>query len=91
VEIGRPYRCAVCGISNWNNWHITLEVDHIDGDYRKQRGLELRFLCPNCHSQTANYAGRAQGCYEEEGQMLLFRSVHIPFIVMDGNLRMYGQ
>src|SRR3990170_680454 len=26
VEIGRPYRCALCGIGEWNRWHITLEV-----------------------------------------------------------------
>jgi 5-methylcytosine-specific restriction endonuclease McrA len=86
VEIGRAYQCARCGIADWNDWHITLEVDHIDGDYRNNEAWNLRFLCPNCHSQTDNYAGRARGCYEEEGQLLLFRSVYVPYIVMEGTL-----
>lgn len=48
-----------CGLTNcWQDKKLVLQIDHIDGD-RKNNCLEnLRFLCPNCHSQTHNFAGR---------------------------------
>ncbi|MCA2215431.1 helix-turn-helix domain-containing protein [Jidongwangia harbinensis] len=59
VESGRPYRCAACGGgATWQGRPLTLHVDHIDGRYWDCRPDNLRFLCPNCHSQTATYAGR---------------------------------
>ena len=58
-ETGRPYRCAECGIGDsWHGRTLTLHVDHIDGRFWDCRPENLRFLCPNCHSQTATYAGR---------------------------------
>ncbi|MEV4277780.1 helix-turn-helix domain-containing protein [Actinoplanes xinjiangensis] len=58
-ELGRPYLCAECGIGGtWNERSLTLQVDHIDGRFWNCRAENLRFLCPNCHSQTATYAGR---------------------------------
>jgi transposase/5-methylcytosine-specific restriction endonuclease McrA len=58
-ELGRPYLCAECGISgDWNGRALTLQVDHIDGQFWNCRAENLRFLCPNCHSQTPTYAGR---------------------------------
>jgi len=58
-EIGRPYQCASCGLGDrWNGLPITLHVDHIDGRFWDCRPENVRFLCPNCHSQTATYAGR---------------------------------
>jgi hypothetical protein len=58
-EAGRAYLCAECGIAdNWNGRPLTLHVDHIDGQFWDCRLENLRFLCPNCHSQTATYAGR---------------------------------
>jgi len=51
-------RC-VCGLTNnWQNQKLVLQLDHINGDRRDNRLENLRFLCPNCHSQTPNYAGR---------------------------------
>jgi transposase/5-methylcytosine-specific restriction endonuclease McrA len=59
IEIGRPYRCADCGLDGtWNGRPLTLHVDHIDGCFWDCRPGNLRFLCPNCHSQTGTYAGR---------------------------------
>jgi hypothetical protein len=59
VEQGRAYRCAECGIGeSWNGRPLTLHIDHIDGKFWDCRPDNLRFLCPNCHSQTATYAGR---------------------------------
>ena len=58
-ETGRSYRCAECGIGDsWQSRTLTLHVDHIDGRFWDCRPENLRFLCPNCHSQTATYAGR---------------------------------
>ena len=60
-EVGIPYRCAECGLpAQWRGKPIVLHVDHIDGDYRDCRRHNLRFLCPNCHTQTWNYAGKAK-------------------------------
>ena len=33
-------------------------MDHINGDNRDNRLSNLRYLCPNCHSQTDTYKGR---------------------------------
>ena len=51
----KTYRCAKCGICEYNNEPITLEVNHIDGDAENNILDNLEFLCPNCHSQTSNF------------------------------------
>ena len=38
-----------------------LQIDHIDGDFHNNLAENLRLLCPNCHSQTPNFAGRSRG------------------------------
>lgn len=53
-------RCAECGITAWRGRPISLELHHINGDGLDNRVLNLALLCPNCHSQTDNYAGRAR-------------------------------
>ncbi len=50
--------CDICKITNWNNKEIILELDHINGINKDNRLENLRFLCPNCHSQTDNWRGR---------------------------------
>lgn len=55
-----PYRCAICGITHWNNKALSLELDHINGINNDNRLENLRFLCPNCHSQTTTYGSRNQ-------------------------------
>jgi hypothetical protein len=58
-ETGRSYRCTECGIGDsWHGRALTLHIDHIDGRFWDCRPENVRFLCPNCHSQTATYAGR---------------------------------
>lgn len=53
-----PYKCAICGITKWNNKTLSLELDHINGVNNDNRLENLRFLCPNCHSQTCTYGSR---------------------------------
>lgn len=51
--------CSICGIRpEWNGKYLQLQVDHIDGDRFNNRLENLRFVCPNCHSQTETFAGR---------------------------------
>ena len=53
-----PYKCAICGITEWNGKTLSLELDHINGENNDNRLENLRFLCPNCHSQTDTFKGR---------------------------------
>lgn len=55
IESGIEYKCNKCGIKEWCGDEITLEVDHIDGDWKNNNRDNLRFLCPNCHSLTSNF------------------------------------
>jgi len=52
------YKCSECGICNWNGKDIVLEIDHINGINSDNRVENLRYLCPNCHSQTSTYKGK---------------------------------
>lgn len=52
IESGVEHACLLCGITGlWNGRSITLEIDHLDGDPTNNLFENLRFLCPNCHSQ----------------------------------------
>lgn len=59
IELGRAYGCA----ATWRGKALVLHVDHIDGDYHNNVADNLRFLCPNCHSQTPGFAGAGRGKY----------------------------
>lgn len=55
------YKCSSknCPVHNeWNGHKISLHLDHINGDRTDHRLSNLRYLCPNCHSQTSTYSGR---------------------------------
>lgn len=53
------YKCECCGNKGkWNNKPLVLQLDHKDGDHSNHSLDNLRFLCPNCHSQTDTYSGK---------------------------------
>lgn len=54
----KEHKCESCGIEEWMNNPISLELDHIDGDRTNHTLDNLRILCPNCHSQTSTYRGK---------------------------------
>ena len=54
------YKCSICGQgNNWNGKQLTLQLDHINGNNHDNRLENLRWLCPNCHSQTDTYCGKS--------------------------------
>ncbi len=58
-----PYECMgdgcdLKGSVLWAGRPISLHLDHINGVRNDHRISNLRWLCPNCHSQTETYCGR---------------------------------
>ena len=54
----RGRKCECCGLSEWMNKPIALEVHHKDGDELNSTLENLQLLCPNCHSMTDTYKGK---------------------------------
>lgn len=52
----KEYRCERCGLTEWNNKPIPLELHHKDGNHYNNDLTNLEVLCPNCHAQTDNYS-----------------------------------
>lgn len=52
-----PYVCQGCGNNGRHNGRpLTLQLDHRDGNRFNHCPSNLRWLCPNCHSQTETYS-----------------------------------
>lgn len=48
--------CAECGQKDiWNGKTLVMHLDHTNGVNNDHRLENLRFLCPNCHTQTPTY------------------------------------
>ena len=54
-------RCEVCGSqAYWQDKPLALQLHHIDGNGYNNKLENLSILCPNCHTQTASYAGKVK-------------------------------
>lgn len=55
------YECAICGNKGeWQGKPLTLQLDHKNGNHKDNRIENLRFLCPNCHTQTETYGSKSR-------------------------------
>lgn len=62
LESGIPHLCEKCSCEPiWLGEPLVLQIDHINGDNRDNQRHNLRFLCPNCHSQTSTFGARNHG------------------------------
>lgn len=50
--------CEQCGIISWNKKELVFQLHHKDGNHKNNKLENLILLCPNCHSQTDNYANK---------------------------------
>ncbi len=49
------YKCYCCGLSEWLNKPIPLELHHKDGNKDNNNLSNLELRCPNCHYFTETY------------------------------------
>lgn len=51
-------KCEQCGLTQWRSQPLSMALHHVNGNGKDNRLQNLELLCPNCHSQTENFAGR---------------------------------
>ncbi|MER6850029.1 HNH endonuclease signature motif containing protein [Streptomyces flaveolus] len=62
LAVGVAEKCARCGIGpEWFGKPLTLEIDHVNGDWSDDRRENLRLLCPNCHAITRTWCRGGRG------------------------------
>lgn len=53
------YKCEGCGnLGEWLGKPLVLQLDHKNGNGKEHKIENVRFLCPNCHSQTETWTGK---------------------------------
>jgi hypothetical protein len=51
-------KCYECGLTEWKNQPIPLELEHKNGNNTDNRLENLTLLCPNCHALTPTYRAK---------------------------------
>ena len=54
----KEYRCECCGLTEWLDEPIPLELHHKDGNHFNNDLDNFQLLCPNCHAKTDSYRGK---------------------------------
>ena len=54
----KEHRCESCGLTEWLNDKIPLELEHVNGNHNDNTFTNLLLLCPNCHAKTSTYRGK---------------------------------
>lgn len=52
------YKCSCCGMTEWLNNPIPLELHHKNGNKKDNRLDNLELRCPNCHYFTDTYKSK---------------------------------
>lgn len=65
----RGRKCEICGLSEWLDKPIPLEIHHKDGHNQNWHKDNLLLCCPNCHSFTETYRGKNKGVKERSGRV----------------------
>ena len=76
----RGYKCEECGLSEWNNKPIVLDLDHIDGNAANNIKENLRLICHNCDSQLDTYKSKNKNSARKERYLLnYFRCTRVQY------------
>ena len=54
----KEHKCECCGLTQWLDNPIPLEVHHKDGNRHNNVLENFELLCPNCHAFTDSYRGK---------------------------------
>jgi len=71
--IDRGHQCERCGLSEWQNEKIPLDLHHKNGDYANNLPSNLQLLCKNCHALTENYGIRNKGRGRTKRQYMRYK------------------